>query len=176
MGTYHIMFISDVIQTLSQDRAVPEIVRLSQSTANASRHFFVFCFWLCYVPSKSVLIYVTLIIFVIIIIIIIIWLDTKIVLKTTHVFVDEVPRSCSCGCCGRMCSGSVVVTVTAYDFESVRPGSSPERGQYTISLRSLHTARAYSSLHPFGVVHWAHKQLNIKAVTGACKLIDGCSL
>ena len=41
-------------------------------------------------------------------------------------------------------------------------------------LRSLH--RAYPSLHPFGVVHWVPEQLNIKAVTGACKLIDGCSL
>ena len=35
--------------------------------------------------------------------------------------------------------------------------------------------RAYPSLHP-GVVHWVLEQLNIKAVTGACKLIDGCSL
>ena len=48
------------------------------------------------------------------------------------------------------------------------------RGQYTIRLRSLH--RAYPSLHPFGVVDWVPEQLNIKAVTGACKLIDGCSL
>ena len=40
-------------------------------------------------------------------------------------------------------------------------------------LRSLH--RAYPSLHPSGVVHWVPEQLNIKAVTGACKLIDGCS-
>ena len=47
-------------------------------------------------------------------------------------------------------------------------------GQYTIRLRSLH--RAYLSLHPFGVVHWVPEQRNIKAVTGACKLIDGCSL
>ena len=35
---------------------------------------------------------------------------------------------------------------------------------------------AYSSLHPSGVLHWVPEQLNIKAVTGACKLIDGCSL
>ena len=41
-------------------------------------------------------------------------------------------------------------------------------------LRSLH--RAYPSLHPSGVVHWVQEQLNIKAVTKACKLIDGCSL
>ena len=41
-------------------------------------------------------------------------------------------------------------------------------------LRSLH--RAYPSLHPSGVVHWLQEQLNIKAVTGACTLIDGCSL
>ena len=45
---------------------------------------------------------------------------------------------------------------------------------YTIRLRSLH--RAYPSLHPSGVVHWVPEQLNKKAVTGACKLIDGCSL
>ena len=36
--------------------------------------------------------------------------------------------------------------------------------------------RAYPSLHPSRVVHWVPGQLNIKAVTGACKLIDGCSL
>ena len=47
-------------------------------------------------------------------------------------------------------------------------------GQYTMRLRSLH--RAYPSLHRFRVVHWVPEQLNIKAVTGACKLIDGCSL
>ena len=41
-------------------------------------------------------------------------------------------------------------------------------------LLSLH--RAYPSIHPSGVVHWVPEQLNIKAVTGACKLIDGCSL
>ena len=41
-------------------------------------------------------------------------------------------------------------------------------------LRSLH--RAYPSLRPSGVVHWVPEQLNIKAVTGTCKLIDGCSL
>ena len=34
----------------------------------------------------------------------------------------------------------------------------------------------YPSLHPFGLVHWVPEQLNIKAVTGACKLIDDCSL
>ena len=69
-----------------------------------------------------------------------------------------------------MCSGSVVVT--AYDFESGRPGSNPEWG--LIYYKALH--RAYQSLHPSGVVHWVPEQLNIKAVTGACKFIDGCSL
>ena len=43
-----------------------------------------------------------------------------------------------------------------------------------VVLRSLH--RAYPSIRPFGVVHWIPMQLNIKAVTGACKFIDGCSL
>ena len=73
---------------------------------------------------------------------------------------------------GSVCSGSVVVT--AYDFESGHLGLNPELYYYTIRLRSLH--RAYPSFHPFGVVHWAPEQLNIKAVTSACKLIDGCSL
>ena len=41
-------------------------------------------------------------------------------------------------------------------------------------LRSLHGV--HPSLHPSRVVHWVPEQLNIKAVTGACKLIDGCSL
>ena len=61
--------------------------------------------------------------------------------------------------------------VTAYDFESVRPGSNPEWGPiyYEASIT------ANPSLHPSGVVHWVPEQLNIKAVTGACKLIDGCS-
>ena len=47
-------------------------------------------------------------------------------------------------------------------------------GQYTMRLRSLH--RAYLSLHPSGVVNGVPEQLNIDAVTGAFKLIDGCSL
>ena len=61
-----------------------------------------------------------------------------------------------------VCSGSVVVT--AYDFESGRPGSNPEWGQYTIRLRSMH--KAHPTLHPSRVVHWVPEQLNIKAVTG----------
>ena len=65
--TCHIIFIVGVIQTQPQDWAVAEIVRSSQISANAPRHFFD-----CYVPTKSTLIYVTLIIFVTIIIIIII--------------------------------------------------------------------------------------------------------
>ena len=75
--------------------------------------------------------------------------------------------------CSEVCSGSVVVT--AYDSESGRPGSNPEwGGNITMRLRSLH--RAYPRLHSSGVVHWVQEQLNIKAVTEACKLIDGCSL
>ena len=70
-----------------------------------------------------------------------------------------------------MCSGSVVVT--DFDSESGRPGSNPEWGQYTMRLRTL--LMAYPSLHPSGVVHWVPGQLSKNAVTGACKLIDGCS-
>ena len=71
-----------------------------------------------------------------------------------------------------MCSGSVVVT--AHDSESGRPGSDPEWG--LIYYEASITAQSYPSLHPSGVVHRVPEQLNIKAVTGACKLIDGCSL
>ena len=60
-----------------------------------------------------------------------------------------------------MCSGSVVVT--AYDFESGCPSSNPEWG-----------SPEPSSLR--GSTLGISEQLNIKAVTGACKLIDGCSL
>ena len=72
-----------------------------------------------------------------------------------------------------MCSGSVVVTT--YDSESGRPGSSPEWG--SIYYEASITAQGLpepSSLR--GIVHWVPEQLSIKAVTGACKLIDGCSL
>ena len=71
-----------------------------------------------------------------------------------------------------MYNGSVVVT--AYDFESGRPGSNPKWGPiyHKVSI----TAYGYSSLHPFGVVHWVPEQLSIKTVTGACKMIDDCSL
>ena len=51
----------------------------------------------------------------------------------------------------------------------------PSGCQYSMRLDRLH--RAYPSLHPFGVVYsGVPEQLNIKAVTGACMLIDGCSL
>ena len=72
-----------------------------------------------------------------------------------------------------VCRGSVSIVVTAYDFESVRPSSSPEWGQYIITLRSMRVS--YPCLRPSRVVHWVPEQLNIKAVTGTCKLIDSCS-
>ena len=72
-----------------------------------------------------------------------------------------------------VCSGSVVVI--AYDFESGHPGLNPE--WWLIYYLASITAQGLpepSSLQ--GIVHWVPEQLNIKAVTGACKLIDGCSL
>ena len=48
-----------------------------------------------------------------------------------------------------VCSGGVVIT--AYDFESGRPGSNHEWGLIYYEARSLH--RAYPSLHLSGVVH-----------------------
>ena len=94
--------------------------------------------------------------------------------STSSGFVISIKRCTECWFvnCYIVCSGSVVVTT--YDFESGRPRSNPEWGPIYLRLRSLH--RAYQSLHPFGVVHWVPEQLNILAVTGACKLIDGCSL
>ena len=46
--------------------------------------------------------------------------------------------------------------------------------QSTMRLRSPH--KAYPNLRFSKVVHWVPEQLNMMAVTGTCKLIDGCSL
>ena len=53
-------------------------------------------------------------------------------------------------------------------------GSNPEWGlvYYEASI----TAQGLPEPSSSGVVHWVPEQLNIKAVTGACKLFDGCSL
>ena len=88
--TRHIIFIVGVIQTQPEDWAVPEIVRSSLISANAPRHVF----GLFYVPSKSTLIYVTLIIFVIIIIIIIV----EILIQNSDVPALRSLRSTARGC------------------------------------------------------------------------------
>ena len=72
-----------------------------------------------------------------------------------------------------MCSGSVVVT--AYDSESGRPGSNPE-WELIYYEASISACTGPNRAFIPGVVHWVQEQLNIKAVTKACKLIDGCSL
>ena len=71
-----------------------------------------------------------------------------------------------------MCSGSVVVT--AYDFKSGHPGSNPEWGPmyYKASITAQGLPEPSSLRDGY---HWVPEQLNIKAVTGPCKLIDGCS-
>ena len=72
-----------------------------------------------------------------------------------------------------MCSGSVVVT--AYDSESGRPGSNPGWG--LIYHEASITAQGLPEpLSIRGSTLGTAEQLNIKAVTGACTLIDGCSL
>ena len=43
------------------------------------------------------------------------------------------------------------------------------------SVRSIASKEVTFTLH-YITVHWVPEQLNIKAVTVACKLIDGCSL
>ena len=68
----------------------------------------------------------------------------------------------------KLCSGSVVVT--AYDSESGRPGSNPEWG--LIYHEASITAQGL--LEPSSL---RGSTLGTRvAVTGACKLIDGCSL
>ena len=49
-------------------------------------------------------------------------------------------------------------------------------GQYTISLRSLHSAQRLPEPSSLWGSTSVPEQLYKKAVTGACKLIDGCSL
>ena len=70
------------------------------------------------------------------------------------------------------CNGSVVVT--NHDFESGRTGSNPEWTPiyYKASINAQGSSEP-SSLRGSTSVP---EQLNIKAVTGSCKLIDGCSL
>ena len=50
------------------------------------------------------------------------------------------------------------------------------RSSHLELLEDLSLSRPGRSATDVGVVHWVPEQLNIKAVTGACKLIDGCSL
>ena len=71
-----------------------------------------------------------------------------------------------------MCSGSLVVT--AYDFESCSPGSNPEWG--LIYYKASITAQGLPEPSFLRGGTSVTEQLNIKAVAGACKLIDGCSL
>ena len=51
---------------------------------------------------------------------------------------------------------------------------SPSECQYSVKLDRMHMA--YSSLNPSRVGTLIPDQLKMTAVTGACKLIDGCSL
>ena len=61
--------------------------------------------------------------------------------------------------------------VTAYDSESGRPGSNPEWGPiYHEATITAHGLPEPLSLR--GSIHWVPEQLNIKAVTGTCGLID----
>ena len=66
--------------------------------------------------------------------------------------------------------------VTAYDSESGRPGSNPEWGliYYEASITAQGLPEPSSLRGTISTL--VPEQLNIKAVTGACKLIDGCSL
>ena len=61
-----------------------------------------------------------------------------------------------------MCSGSVVVT--AYDFESDRPGSNPEWG--LIYYKASITAQGLPEPSSLRGSNWVPEQLNIKVGTG----------
>ena len=67
-----------------------------------------------------------------------------------------------------------MVVVTAYDFESGRPGSNPKWG--LIRYKASITAQGLPEPSSFRGITLIPEQLNIKAVTGACKLTGGCSV
>ena len=71
-----------------------------------------------------------------------------------------------------MCSGSVVVT--AYDFESGRPGSNPEWG--LIYYKASITAQGLPEPSSFWGSTLGTRAAEHKGCNWACKLIDGCSL
>ena len=71
-----------------------------------------------------------------------------------------------------VCSGSVVFT--DYDFESGRSGSNHEWGP--IYYKASIFAQGFPEPSSLRGSTSVTEQLNINAVTGSCKLIDGCSL
>ena len=66
------------------------------------------------------------------------------------------------------------VVVTAYDFESASPGSNPE--WRPIYYKASITAQGLPEPSSLQGSTSVPEQLNIQAVTGARKLIDGCNL
>jgi len=70
------------------------------------------------------------------------------------------------------CSGSEVFT--DYDFESGRPGSNHE--WRPIYYKASIFAQGFPEPSSLQGSISVPEQLNINAVTGSCKLIDGCSL
>ena len=70
-----------------------------------------------------------------------------------------------------LCSGSVVVT--AYDFESGHPCLNPEWGP--IYYKASITAQGLPESSSLRGSTLGSRAADIKAVTGACKLIYGCS-
>ena len=74
-----------------------------------------------------------------------------------------------------MCSGSVVIT--AYDFESGRPGSNPEcQCVGLIYFKASITAQGLSEPSSLRGSTLDTSAAEHKGCNWACKLIDGCSL
>ena len=64
--------------------------------------------------------------------------------------------------------------VTDYDFESTHPGSNPDWG--SICYKTSITEQGLPEPSSLQGSKLGTRAENIKAVTGACKLIDGCCL
>ena len=73
-----------------------------------------------------------------------------------------------------MCKSCVTYLLTTYDSESGHPGSNPEWG--LIYYEASITAQGLPERSSLRGSTFGTRAAEHKAVTGTCKLIDGCSL
>ena len=67
-----------------------------------------------------------------------------------------------------MCQRHFIYSYETSQFHIINNNNNTQMFMCRKSTKTLH-----DNSHP---IHWVPEQLNIKAVTGACNLIDGCSL